>query len=105
MSNHNGNANKMVDTTMPQGEQKGSSYILIQHKNHQWIERLDGPSRLPSRYSYYDETAKVVEELNRLADHIKQLEEALRRIANQDYRGNRSTESQIAFDVLKEAKL
>jgi hypothetical protein len=35
---------------------------------------------------------------------IKSLEEALRRIANQDYRGNRSTESQIAFDALKEAK-
>lgn len=35
---------------------------------------------------------------------IKRLEEALRRIANQDYRGNRSTESQIAFDALKESK-
>lgn len=114
---------------MSQGEQKGSSYILIQHKT------ING-------LSYYDETAKVVEELNRLADHIKRLEavvndpealwtnwlrgdvklpsgigdvrqyqerikrleEALRRIANQDYRGNRSTESQIAFDALKEAK-
>jgi hypothetical protein len=39
-----------------------------------------------------------------LKDRIKSLEEALRRIANQDYRGNRSTESQIAFDALKEAK-
>ena len=35
---------------------------------------------------------------------IKRLEEALRRIANQDYRGNRSTESQIAAEALKEAK-
>lgn len=35
---------------------------------------------------------------------ITHLESALRRIANQDYRGNRSTESQIAFEVLKEAK-
>jgi len=35
---------------------------------------------------------------------IKRLEDALRRIANQDYRGNRSTESQIAFEALKEAK-
>jgi len=32
---------------------------------------------------------------------IKRLEEALRRIANKDYR---STESQIAFDALKEDK-
>ena len=38
-------------------------------------------------------------------DRIKRLEEALRQIANQDYRGNRSTESQIAFNALKEAKL
>ena len=32
---------------------------------------------------------------------ITQLESALRRIANQDYRGNRSTESQIAEEALK----
>jgi len=38
-------------------------------------------------------------------DHIKRLEEALHRIANADYRGNRSTESQIAFRALKEAEL
>ena len=43
--------------------------------------------------------------LQNAQDRIKRLEEALRRIANQDYRGNRSTESQIAFDALKEAKL
>ena len=35
---------------------------------------------------------------------IKRLEEALRKIANTDYRGNRSTESQIAFEAMKEAK-
>ena len=45
-----------------------------------------------------------VNDLNAANDRIKRLEEALRRIANQDYRGNRSTESQIAFDALKEAK-
>lgn len=36
---------------------------------------------------------------------ITYLESSLRRIANQDYRGNRSTESQIAAEALKEAKL
>ena len=36
---------------------------------------------------------------------IKRLEEALSRIANQDYRGNRSTESQIAEEALKDGKL
>ena len=35
---------------------------------------------------------------------IKRLEEALHRIANADYRGNRSTESQIAFEALREVK-
>lgn len=36
---------------------------------------------------------------------ITYLESALRRIADQDYRGNRSTESQIAFEALKGDKL
>ena len=40
-----------------------------------------------------------------LKNRIIRLEEALRRIANTDYRGNRSTESQIAFEALKEVKL
>jgi hypothetical protein len=37
-------------------------------------------------------------------DRINHLETALRRIANTDYRGNRSTESQIAFEALKEVE-
>lgn len=39
-----------------------------------------------------------------LVERVKRLEETLHRIANTDYRGNRSTESQIAFEALKEAK-
>ena len=39
-----------------------------------------------------------------LKNRINHLEDALRRIANTDYRGNRSTESQIAFEALKEVK-
>jgi hypothetical protein len=39
-----------------------------------------------------------------LKNRINHLETALRRIANSDYRGNRSTESQIAFEALKEVK-
>jgi hypothetical protein len=37
----------------------------------------------------------------KLVDRITHLESALRRIANQDYRGNRSEESQIAAEALK----
>ena len=39
-----------------------------------------------------------------LKNRINHLETALRRIANTDYRGNRSTESQIAFEALKESQ-
>ncbi len=38
---------------------------------------------------------------SQLQDRIARLESALRKIANQDYRGNRSTEPQIAFEALK----
>ena len=51
-----------------------------------------------------DKPKPAIKESSELNDRIKRLEKALRRIANQDYRGNRSTESQIAFDALKEAK-
>jgi hypothetical protein len=40
-------------------------------------------------------------EIGDLKERIKHLEDALRRIANADYRGNRSTESQIAFRALQ----
>ncbi len=39
--------------------------------------------------------------LDKANHRIRHLESALRRIANQDYRGNRSTESQIAAEALK----
>lgn len=42
--------------------------------------------------------------IRELQDRITHLESALRRIANTDYRGNRSTESQIAFEALEESK-
>ena len=42
-----------------------------------------------------------------ICDHltkIKTLEAGLKKIANQDYRGNRSDESVIAYQTLKEAQ-
>jgi hypothetical protein len=44
---------------------------------------------------------KTYKELEEARERIALLEAVLRRIANQDYRGNRSTESQIAFEALK----
>jgi len=55
----------------------------------------------PPQQGHSAETAATI---TRLKYRIKRLEEALHRIANTDYRGNRSTESQIAFEALKEAK-
>ena len=48
-----------------------------------------------------DQRDELRDENVRLKAHIKRLEDALRRIANTDYRGNRSTESQIAEEALK----
>ena len=45
--------------------------------------------------------AVLSDENVKLKHRIKQLEDSLRRIANTDYRGNRSTESQIAKEALK----
>jgi hypothetical protein len=47
------------------------------------------------------DATKTYKELEEARARIAHLEAALRRIANQDYRGNRSTESQIAFEALK----
>ena len=50
------------------------------------------------------ELRAIALDVRKLEERLKQLEDTLRRIANTDYRGNRSTESQIAFEALKEAK-
>ena len=65
--------------------------------------------------SEYEHNEHLLDEIQRLREsnfhlrkdceeqnqRIKRLEAALRKIANQDYRGNRSTESQIAVEALK----
>ena len=48
------------------------------------------------------DAAKTYKELEEARARIAHLESALRRIANQDYRGNRSTESQIAVEALED---
>ena len=47
------------------------------------------------------DATKTYKELEEAKERIKHLEKALRRIANTDYRGNRSEESQIAAEALK----
>jgi hypothetical protein len=60
-----------------------------------WVNWLRGDVKLPSD----------IGDVRQYQARINHLETALREIANQDYRGNRSTESQIAAEALKEAKL
>lgn len=47
------------------------------------------------------DVARIAGERDKAEKLVLYLESALRRIANQDHRGNRSTESQIAFEALK----
>jgi len=54
------------------------------------------------RDTFWNAAIDLKKQNDELKQRIKRLEEALREIANQDYRGNRSTESQIAFRALKE---
>jgi hypothetical protein len=42
----------------------------------EWIQPPSNESRLPGCYAYYDPPARIVDELNRLVDRNKRLEEA-----------------------------
>jgi len=56
------------------------------------------------RDTFWNAAIDLKKENDILKVRINHLETALRRIANTDYRGNRSTESQIAFEALKESQ-
>jgi uncharacterized protein (UPF0335 family) len=45
----------------------------------EWIQPPSNESRLPGCYAYYDPPARIVDELNRLVDRNKRLEEELER--------------------------
>jgi len=70
-----------------------------------WNITLDfKPGELESDLSkmFFNQALDFHKENEALKQRIHRLESALREIANQDYRGNRSTESEIAFRALKE---
>jgi hypothetical protein len=53
---------------------------------------------------WLDETSHcVILQRDLLTKRVAELEEALRLIANMDYRGNRSTESLVALNALKKS--
>jgi len=69
-----------------------------------WNITLDfKPGELESDLSkmFFNQALDFHKENEVLKQRIKRLEDALREIANQDYRGNRSTESEIAFMALQ----
>jgi hypothetical protein len=61
------------------------------------------PGELESDLSkmFFNQALDLHKENEALKQRIHHLESALREIANQDYRGNRSTESEIAFRALQ----
>jgi hypothetical protein len=63
------------------------------------IKRLE--DRIDLLMSANADVARIAGERDKAEKRVLYLESALRRIANQDYRGNRSTESQIAVEALK----
>jgi hypothetical protein len=66
------------------------------------IKRLE--DRIDLLMSANADVARIAGERDKAEKRVLYLETALRRIANTDYRGNRSTESQIAFEALKESQ-
>jgi hypothetical protein len=45
----------------------------------EWIQPPSNESRLPGCYAYYDPPARIVDELNRLVDRNKRLEDIINR--------------------------
>ncbi len=51
-------------------------YTLMSCNGLEWIQPPSNQSRIPGSYGYYDPPSAIVNELNRLVDRIKRLEEA-----------------------------
>jgi hypothetical protein len=65
----------------------------------QHVKRLE--DRIDLLMSANADVARIAGERDKAEKRVLYLESALREIANQDYRGSRSTESQIAFRALQ----
>ena len=76
------------------GDMATENEALKQH-----VKRLE--DRIDLLMSANADVARIAGERDKAEKRVLYLESALREIANQDYRGNRSTESQIAFEALK----
>lgn len=54
-------------------------YTLMSCNGLEWIQPPSSESRLPGCYAYYDPPARIVDELNRLVDRNKRLEDIINR--------------------------
>lgn len=88
-------------------------YTLMSCNGLEWIQPPSNESRLPGCYAYYDPPARIVDELNRLVDRNKRLEDAgnqmeLVLISFQifsDFRKSDSIRATLNWLKTKEAKL
>ena len=107
--NHIGDTNKMVsDTPRTDEAQFGTGRVSVSFARqlereltaaNQRIKRLE-EQLMDVKNEHAVLVADVVLRDDKI-ERIAHLEAALRRIASTDYRGNRSTESQIAAEALK----
>jgi len=72
------------------------------HCDAEFQEELDAANRkIELLVSANADVARIAAERDAAEKRVLHLEAALRKIADQDYRGNRSTESQIALMALE----
>jgi uncharacterized protein (UPF0335 family) len=57
------------------GQAVNHYYTLMSCNGLEWIQPPSNESRLPGCYAYYDPPARIVDELNRLVERIKRLED------------------------------
>lgn len=77
-------------------------YTLMSCNGLEWIQPPGNQSRIPGAWAYHDPPAAIVEELNRLIDRIKQMEEAG---DNLESKKIPTIEDRKAWRKAKEAKL
>ena len=70
-------------------------YTLMSCNGLEWIQPPSNESRLPGCYAYYDPPARIVDELNRLVDRNKRLEEALDKTSKAACKHIKQLESEV----------
>jgi len=73
-------------------------YTLMSCNGLEWIQPPSNESRLPGCYAYYDPPARIVDELNRLVDRNKQLEDRIHRAASAFF--NDGSDASVASGML-----